>query len=126
MRRIIIILLTISFNSCLPHGNGIDVVVKNKTQDSIHSVIVRSLFSELELGDISPKSKAVGFLDMSNEPLADGGYSVIFKTSTGKEVQQGAGYYTNGGAIDRRVTFIIEVDTIRAEFSNFGRSFKGK
>lgn len=125
MREIIFLLvLNICLYSCFPHGDGIDVVVKNETADTLGSAKIFTWLSELELGDIAPKSKATGFLDMKNEPKSDGGYHLLYIEKNGKEVIVPAGYYTLGSPSDRRITFIIERDTIKVKFSNFGRSFK--
>ncbi len=125
MREIkFLLLLTICLYSCFPHGDGIDVRVKNETEDTLGSAKIYTWLSELELGDIAPKSKATGFLDMKNEPKSDGGYNLIFYDEDANEVVLGAGYYTMGKPLNRRITFIVESDTIMINFSNFGRSFK--
>jgi hypothetical protein len=90
----------------------------------LNVVRINTWGSELELGNIIPKSKVVSFLDMKNEPKSDGGYHLSFIDRNGKEVVFPAGYFTLGKPLDRRITFNIEPDTITATFSIFGRSFK--
>lgn len=86
MNKFVLLLLIFTLPSCGLHSDGIDVLVKNNTEKNIENARFRALYSELEIGEISPRAKFKGYLDMSEEHRIDGGYLLIFENKIGEEI----------------------------------------
>jgi len=112
----ILLLLTfvLSLGSCyFFQENGIEVVIENNSDNAVSNI----MFSTTEnLSPIQYKSLETGetrtdFFKMKDH-RTDGSYVLTFTRSHGKMEKIGAGYYTNGISLDRRMLFIIENDTV--------------
>ncbi len=128
MKKTLLFCLSLLIASCGLHGDGMDIVVRNKADFNVQEVRVFPTFNPagaLELGTIMPGKKATGYLDMSNLPPSDGVILLQFINADEEEITWGGSYYTNGAPLDRRNTFIILEDSVIVKSSYFGRSFKG-
>ena len=122
MKKLIAIILLLTFNSCyLLKENGIEFTIENKSDFPIESVkfSTSEKLAVIVFDRIEPNQSVAEFLTMKNNKH-DGSYTLEFTRSNGIKESRGFGYYTNGGALDRWVEFEIQNDTITRKFSGTG------
>ena len=122
MKKLIAIILLLTFNSCyLLKENGIEFTIENKSDFPIESVkfSTSEKLAVIVFDRIEPNQSVADFLSMKNNKH-DGSYTLEFTRSNGIKESRGFGYYTNGGALDRWVKFEIQNDTITRNFSGTG------
>ncbi|RKD85997.1 hypothetical protein [Mangrovibacterium diazotrophicum] len=122
MKKLHLLLLILAMTACLPHRQekGIDFRIKNKLITTITDVRL-STSERLEVAEfdsIRAGEQLSGFLSMKAN-AGDGQYVLEFTRADGKMERLGAGYYTNGGPLDRLVTFKIKPDTTLVSFRTF-------
>ena len=121
MKKLTLILLILTFFSCNFGKNGIIAEIKNSSEKTVRNVIFYSdENTKIEFEKIEPNQTVKKFLDMTNNHKGDGAYGLIFERENGKKEQTPGGYYTNGGSLDRKVTFEIKNDSILMKFSGIG------
>ena len=119
LRILSLILIITTLISCDFKKNGIISKIKNSSDETITNVIFLSdENSKLEYSKIEPNQVVEEFLDMTNNHKGDGAYKLKFVRENGKKEQVIFGYYTNGGALDRKVFCKIMNDTILTKFSS--------
>ena len=122
MKKLIAIILLLTFNSCyLLKENGIEFTIENKSDFPIESVkfSTSEKLAVIVFDRIEPNQSVAEFLTMKNNKH-DGSYTLEFTRSNGIKESRGFGYYTNGGALDRWVEFEIQNDTITRKISGTG------
>lgn len=119
LKNLFLLSLLLVLSSCLI-SDGIKVEVQNLSSTIISDVkiyIGDNESSQVKLGQLDPSERKRGFLDMT-EVTTDGAYSISFKRVNEDPEAYGVGYFTNGAPLDRKVTFIIEADTVLVEFQS--------
>lgn len=106
------------FISCNSGKNGIDVEVINSSDETVSNVTFYTFGSELVFDKIESNQKITGFLDMT-DTKGDGSYTLTFINENKEKKQITAGYYTNGGSLERKVIYEIKNDTVLVEFKGF-------
>lgn len=118
MKKAAIIILLVGLIACsLVKENGIAFELYNNTDMLITNVrfTTSEKIETAEVDRVEPNEYASGFLSMKNN-IADGAYILAFARSDGREEKKSAGYYTNGGSLNKLVRFEIKPDTIIAKF----------
>jgi len=120
MKKILLFgFIVLTLNSCKFKEKGISFVIQNESKYKLEKV--RFSTSEnlavMKFEKIEPKESVSDFLSMK-ENKSDGTYVLEFKRN-GKKETKNCGYYTNGGALDTKVKFEIENDTIITELIGF-------
>ncbi len=108
-------------NSCyLFKENGIGVVIKNNSKKLISNVKVTTSenLNSVDIIQIGPGENISDFLSMKNNQ-SDGSYVLEFTRQNGTKETIGAGYYTNGGSLNSRITFEIDKDTAFVVISKY-------
>lgn len=92
--------------------NGIKFEIINNSGESIYNVkfYTSEKFEVATFDEISSKEKCDDFLNMRKNKI-DGEYILEF-TQRDKLKKINTGYYTNGGALDEKLIFQVEKDTI--------------
>lgn len=119
MKNVISILLIL--NSCYAISeNGIKVAIKNNSNEPITNLEFTTTenLEVIRIDRVEPKEQIKEFLSMGKNEL-DGGYTLSFNRPNGETQFISAGYYTNGGPLDRSLKFTVEADTTLVEFSDF-------
>lgn len=70
----------------------------------------------IRIDRLKPEEQIKEFLSMEKNEL-DGAYTLTFTRANGEKQFISAGYYTNGGSLDRSVKYTIVADTTLVEFS---------
>ena len=118
MKKLIIITLILTLNSCLLFKeNGIEMKIKNNSSEPITNVefTTTEKLEIIKIDKIEPNESVTEFLSMKKNK-SDGAYSLTFTRANGKKEITGGGYYTNGGALDHWVDFKVENDTTIVKF----------
>jgi len=118
MRKLAILLIALTFNSCFFNKkNGIEVKIKNVSNQPISNVefTTSEKLNSVKFNKIEPNKSVMGFLSMKKNKT-DGSYLLKFDRSNGEKQVKGGGYYTNGTSLDHWVDFIIKNDTIIVNF----------
>lgn len=120
MKRIVLGILILAFNSChfIGKESGIKVTITNKSATLVEDVkfTTSENLGELKFDKIEPHKSVSGFLSMEDNK-SDGNYVLEFTRMSGKRESNSYGYYTNGATLDSWVEFSIEKDTVIGEFS---------
>lgn len=120
MKRIVLGILILAFNSChfIGKESGIKVTITNKSATLIENIrfTTSENLGELRFDKIEPHKSVSGFLSMK-DTKSDGDYVLEFARMNSKKESKSYGYYTNGVALDSCVEFSIEKDTVIGEFS---------
>ena len=119
MRKFIALILILSLNSCFQsEGSGIEFYIENNSDFAITDVkfTTSENLASKQFEIIEPNQGVSDFLSMK-ENVSDGSYVLEFTRYNGKRDSIGAGYYTNGGALDDKLEFKIQNDTIIKIFS---------
>lgn len=101
-------------NSCLLFNeNGIRVEVKNRSNEPITDVIFTTSeqVDTINFKQIKANRSVNDFLSMRNN-THDGTYLLSFTRANGKRERCANGYYTNGGALNYSVVFLVKNDTV--------------
>lgn len=96
--------------------NGIKFEIINNSRESIYNVkfYTSEKFEVATFDEISSEEKREDFLNMRKNK-SDGEYILEF-TQKDKLKKINTGYYTNGGALDEKLIFQIEKDTVLVQF----------
>lgn len=99
-------------SSCISE-DGIYIEVDNLSDQVVKDVKIQTTDQKsfIEFDSITAQERIEVFLDMK-ATLGDGGYIINFTWENGNEYKTGGGYYTNGNALDRKILFKIENDTV--------------
>lgn len=98
--------------------NGIDVEITNFSNNSVTDVKFYTTDKKavIEFEKLAPKESAKEYLNMENINKSDGAYTIELKRKDGVVDISSGGYYTNGGALNRKVEILIKNDSIVFEF----------
>jgi len=121
VKNLISILLILILNSCYAISeNGIKVAIKNNSNEPITNLEFTTTenLEVIRIDRVEPKELIKEFLSMEKNEL-DGAYTLTFTRANGDKQFISAGYYTNGGSLDRSVNYNVEADTTLVEFSDF-------
>lgn len=96
--------------------NGIKFEIINNSTESIYNIkfYTSEKFDVATFDEISSEEKRKDFLNMRKNK-SDGEYILEF-TQKDKLKKINTGYYTNGGALDEKLIFQIEKDTVLVQF----------
>lgn len=120
-KNLIFLLITIilTLPSCfLFRENGIEVKILNNSDSSITEVefTTSEFLNSVRFPAIKPDKKVSDYLSMINNK-SDGAYILMFsRENSRRDTIGGQGYYTNGGSMDRRVTYNIHDDSVYVSF----------
>ena len=107
----LLLTLTLLFSCSKP--NQIEFIVENDTETQIDSVRVYP--SGYDMGYYhtiqSGKNQSI-VVDMSDIPTHDGDYTLEYKIKSDTLNEVKFGYYTNGFALEDRITISIQQDSI--------------
>ena len=114
---VILAFLGLLLVSCNSHQRRIRLVIHNNHERPIDSVVVTTSTnsSRVSIGNIEPGFSREDFLDMSDEPYADGDYHVSIIAGTITYLNN-IGYFTNGSPVEKKLEIWFSRDTIRYEF----------
>lgn len=118
MKKASILILLLGVLACgLFRENGIKFELYNNTHMPVTNVRFTTSEKLETVGNdrVEPNEYASGFLSMKNN-RTDGAYVLEFTRSDGKEEKRSAGYYTNGGSLNKLVRFEIKPDTVIVKF----------
>ena len=119
MKKVLIIILVLTFNSChlIGKGSGIKFDIKNASDDVIKNIIFTTSenLSVIKFEKIESDQNVSDYLSMADNK-EDGSYLLEFTTVNGEVVSKKFGYYTNGGSLNSLVEFEIKNDTIIHKF----------
>ncbi|THD68962.1 hypothetical protein E7Z59_01110 [Robertkochia marina] len=120
MKKILLLILLLSFSSCLLIQDGIRIQVENNSDDVITEVKFFTSDSARSTGklQLGPGDYFMDFHDMSHDQ-SDGNYKLQFKRIDGEVINIPHGYYTNGGALESRLIFDIKNDTVIVESKEY-------
>ena len=100
--------------SCKRHSEkGIEFAIANRSGKPVAAVEVSAQIPEAAVyfDAIDADQLVTGFLSMEAN-TGDGSYTLRFTRSGKPEENLNAGYFTNGGPLDRRIEFEIQMDTV--------------
>lgn len=120
-QKILLIIAILIIHSCyLFKENGIEVEIKNNSNTPITDIKFTTTenLNSITYKRIEKDESMEDFLEMK-ENRSDGSYMLEFKRINGKLETRGAGYYTNGGALDSRILCEIRNDTVYARTSDY-------
>ena len=118
MKKLLVIMITLTLNSCMFEENGIEMNIKNSSNRPITNVkfTTSENLDVVMVNKIEPNESVTKFLSMQDNKF-DGAYSLSFTRANGKKEMTDGGYYTNGVPLDQWVKFEVKPDTIFAKFS---------
>ena len=111
-------MMILSLNSCSFKDNGIDIEIKNNSNDTITDVefTTSERLEIIKIDRIEPNESVKEFLSMEQNKY-DGFYWLTFTRPDGKKEISGGGYYTNGESLNKWVKYKIKSDTTYYKFS---------
>jgi len=108
-----LLLLTLSLLLSCSKSDQIEFIVENDTDVQIDSVRVYPSMYPTGYFHTIPSGKEQSIItDMSDIPAHDGDYTLEYKLQEEDLNQVTFGYYTNGYALEDRITIEISKDTI--------------
>ena len=120
MKRLIIVIIVLTLNSChlIGKGNGIKFEIQNNSELTITNVkfYTSEKLKIAEYDKIQPNEQISDFLSM-NKNKSDGEYILEFTRENGKKETSNAGYYSNGRAMERWIEFNVKSDTTFVKLS---------
>ncbi len=88
---------------------GVKVSVRNSTERTLTNVKVMASSETFVVFDsIAPNEVKSKFLDMTKTPLRDGSYTLEFTRSSGEDVSQTSGYFSNGSPLNTIICYGID------------------
>lgn len=98
-------------------GDGIEVEIENRSMESITNVefATTERIEKIMIDTIKPNQTIKKFLSMEKNKT-DGAYYLSFTRLDGKKEISGGGYYTNGGALNNLILFMVGNDSTIVSF----------
>lgn len=113
--------LFLIISACDFPKNGINVEIRNLSDKTVEDIKVYTSDNRatLKFEEIKPGESVEKLLNMNNTANSDGSYVLELRRQNGTLAKSGGGYYTNGGALDRKIIFLIKNDTVLVDFPLF-------
>lgn len=118
MKKVVPLLLLLSITSCFyDFNNGIKVGVTNNSGETIRNIAFTTSeeVAGVAIDSILPNTTANTYLSMRKNKT-DGAYMLHFTRNDKSKETVIAGYYSNGNALNYRVDYIVERDTVVVDF----------
>lgn len=106
------------FGSCtFYYSDGIEVKIENDSNKALTNVVFTTTekLDSVVFKNVKPNEKIGAFLSMKKNK-SDGSYILKYTANESEEKIIINGYYTNGGALDVYVEYIIKNDTALVKF----------